>query len=104
MHLLFSFLVLRVVYMEEISLGVAFLKISIVIGVFMVNSLLAMLLLYIAKLHKRMNLCTVENIKLLDGMHEGLLILSKAAHISIFCNQPAEKILTRAMAQFKFRS
>ena len=30
-----------------------------------------------------------ENIKLLDGMHEGLLILSKSNKNVMFCNKPS---------------
>ena len=63
------------------------LKIALMIGVFFVNSLLAILILYISSLHARMKVCNTENIKLLDGMHEGLLILSKSTAKSVlFCN------------------
>ena len=39
--------------------------------------LLGMLIIYIMELQSRLFTSNVENIKLLDGMHEGLLILSK---------------------------
>ena len=48
-----------------------------------------MLILYISELHNRMNILNESNIKLLDGMHEGLLILSKTTNLSMFCNIPA---------------
>ena len=39
----------------------------------------------------------VENLKLLDGMHEGLLILSKSDNKAMFCNRPAHKLLSGAI-------
>ena len=38
------------------------------------------------------------NLKLLDGMHEGVLILSKANRSVLFCNKPSEKFLEAALA------
>ena len=35
-----------------------------------------MLIIYISNLHTKMKVTIVENMKLLDGMHEGLLILA----------------------------
>ena len=35
----------------------------------------------------------MENAKLLDGMHEGLLILSKKERRIMFCNSPVDKLL-----------
>ena len=35
----------------------------------------------------------MENIKLLDGMHEGLLILSTKDKKVMFCNKPSQKLL-----------
>ena len=36
-----------------------------------------------------------ENVKLLDQMHEGVLIFAKDTHEIIFCNNPAQKLLSR---------
>ena len=44
---------------------------------------------YISHLHKKLATTNVENVKLLDGMHEGLLILSKEGRKTMFCNRPA---------------
>ena len=53
---------------------------------FLSMSLLAILIRYISTLHERMKTYNLANIKLLDGMHEGLLILSKASRTPMFCN------------------
>lgn len=36
-----------------------------------------------------------ENLKLLDGMHEGVLILSKSNNKVIFCNKPAQNLINK---------
>ena len=67
------------------------LKLSIVLGALFVNCLLAMLIQYIASLQNRMKTFNIEKIKLLNAMHEGLLILSnseKVTRTAMFCNQP----------------
>ena len=40
----------------------------------------------------------VQNSKLLDGMHEGLLILSQSNKEVLFCNQPSHKLLKGALS------
>ena len=56
---------------------------------FLSMSLLAILIRYISTLHERMKTYNLANIKLLDGMHEGLLIISKSDNKVIFCNRPS---------------
>lgn len=45
---------------------------------------------YIFQLQSKISLTNAENIRLLDGMHEGVLILSKRTNDIIFCNKPAQ--------------
>ena len=73
------------------------IKLGIVAGTFIINAILSMMFLYISSLHSRMRSFNVENTKLLDAMHEGLLILSKADNESMFCNFPAQKLLNGAV-------
>ena len=37
----------------------------------------ALIVIYIQELHKNLTSMNIENLKLLNGMHEGLLILKK---------------------------
>jgi len=53
----------------------------------------AMVVTYISELHNKMNTTIEDNEKLLDGMHEGLLILSKDKQAVMFGNKPAKKLL-----------
>ena len=71
-----AFVNMSLIFNEQLTLSTAFIKVVSVLVVFLINSLLAMMILYISSMHKKVELCNVENIKLLDGMHEGLLILS----------------------------
>ena len=57
-------------------------------GLFFVITIIAMIILYISSLHDRMNINNIANIKLLDSMHEGLLIRSKSDKKVLFCNRP----------------
>jgi hypothetical protein len=64
--------------------------------------MLSMISLYISQLHQRMKTLNTANIKLLNGMHEGLLILSKAEtsdYSIMFCNKSAAKVFTGAISE-----
>ena len=52
--------------------------IAFVLTGFLLNALFASALIYISTLHNKMNNINQQNMKLLDGMHEGLLIISKS--------------------------
>ena len=44
-----------------------------------------------------MNSLNQSNMKLLDGMHEGLLIISRKNKEVMFCNKPSQKFLEKAL-------
>ena len=69
------FPLMAVIYKQEITVAVVATKLMYVVFVFALTSLISMVLLYISELHHKMKTSNVENVKLLDGMHEGLLIL-----------------------------
>ena len=77
------------VYEEKITSYIIFIKLFYCLIQFLIDSLMAIILLYIASLHSKMASVNVENLKLLDGMHEGLLILSKPSLKPMFCNRSA---------------
>ena len=81
---------MSVVYMEEITVVEVAMKVMYVFFVFVQTSLITIALLYISELHHKMKTFNVENVKLLDGMHEGLLILLKSdPKKPMFCNKTA---------------
>ena len=50
-------------------------------------------IVYIFQLQTKIQSANKENIKLLDGMHEGVLIISKSSQKIIFCNKPAQNLI-----------
>ena len=80
-------------YRSSISFIIQMSVISLTYIVFC--SCLSMVAIYISKLHIKMRNKNAENVKLLDGMHEGLLILSKSEMTTMFCNRPAQKLLNK---------
>jgi len=58
------------------------------------------MIIYVTKLHITLKTTNMENAKLLDGMHEGLLILSKKERRTMFCNSTADKLLTMYLGGF----
>ena len=65
------------IYMNAVTAIDVLFKLAITLGQFVVVTLIAMIPIYISTLHLKMKRLNEENINLLDGMHEGLLILSK---------------------------
>ena len=68
------------VYRDPATPYAIFIKLAIASGLFITLSMLAMVVNYIYSLHLRMQKYNVENVRLLDGMHEGLLITQKGTN------------------------
>ena len=69
--------------------------------IFVIAVLFAIGIIYISDLNMRLKTVNSQNVKMLDGMHEGILILSKAEQTTMFCNKSAQRLLQRAI-QHKF--
>ena len=74
--------------------------ITMIVIFFVVCSFIAMLIVYTTNLEQKKANALKANIQCIEGMHEGLLILSKrneanAAGVpeQLFCNKPARKLL-----------
>ena len=63
----------------------------LVIGIlfFIYSSILAIVLNYTSNLHGVLRRYIEQSANLLDGMHEGMIILSKVTGKTLFCNRPA---------------
>ena len=64
---------------------------------------------YFSQLQQKLKFTNVENIKLLDGMHEGLLILNKPVkhdnpRTVMFCNRPNYKLINTFLGQYNSNS
>ena len=94
------------IYENTVTADKLFIKLALSLGQFVILSMVAMIPLYISTLHQKLKRLNAENINLLDGMHEGLLILTKTntsvqeaiKDKILFCNRSAEKLLTRTVS------
>ena len=93
MSLLWQFAPHVLIYEIDLTTMEIIWKIGLVIALFVFCSMFAMIILYISQLQLRLRTFNLENIKLLDGMHEGLLILSNKNKKVMFCNKPSQKLL-----------
>ena len=55
-------------------------------------------IILIMQLQSKIASTNAANIKLLDGMHEGVLILSKTSKEIFYKNKPAQELLSHFMA------
>ena len=71
---------------------------------FLLTLSVAMLIFYISELHSKLNVANSENMRLLDGMHEGVLIISKAKQRIMFANKPVRKLIECALDYYNLLS
>ena len=93
------FVIKPFVFNDPLNLAKTIMSIAYVLALHLVNSLTATLFLYIAELHGKLHQLILENIRLLNGMHEGLLIISKTDQSILFVNRPVQKLLKNSLKQ-----
>ena len=95
------FVILPLIFKKTLTFGAILSKLSLSIALFLICLSLSVILRYTSDLHSRMKASNSENIRLLDGMHEGLLILDKAKKGIMFFNRPAQKLFSGAISKLK---
>ena len=78
-----------------VGLTIAFLIIATIGG---------MVFVHISEIHEKLHFTNEENIKLLNGMHEGVLILERDPSVEndvMFCNLPALKLINKFLGKFR---
>ena len=93
MHCILRFIVSTHVYNAALTVESVFKDLIYIISLLVFNLIFATLFAYLASLQERMRSTILQNAKLLNGMHEGLLILSKLDKSILFVNRPAQKLL-----------
>ena len=68
---------------------------------FIYSSMLAIILNYTINLHGVLRRYIEQSANLLDGMHEGMIIISKVTKRTLFCNRPAQLLLKGALECYK---
>ena len=82
------------------------MSVMVIIMFFFATTLIAMIIIYISQLHAQLEFSNEENVKLLDGMHEGLLIFNREDDEKkkiMFCNSPARKLFQTFVGSVKAR-
>ena len=74
---------------EEWSIAMVFGKLFDTFYCFVVLTILSMLVTYNAMIRGKMSKLIVENLNLLDKMHEGLVVLSESDKSIQFASRPA---------------
>ena len=82
-----------IMYNEVWSFGMVLGKVLNAFFLFIILTILSMLVTYIAQIRSKVNHLIVENLNLLDRMHEGLIVLSEADMKLTFASKPAVQIL-----------
>ena len=92
-----------VAYLAELNISYLIYVTGLILFYFLCLSWLSMVIVYIEDLHMNLTSMNTDNIKLLNGMHEGLLILNKNEDFKriMFCNTPVIKLITANMAVLK---
>ena len=81
----------------------------LVFAFLMITTIGGMVIVHIASIHEKLNSTNKENMKLLNGMHEGVLILNagpgniehQSNNSVMFCNKPALKLVNTFLGKLK---
>ena len=78
-----------------------FIFCSIVAFLFL-QTFMGMIILHIAKINTDLHITNEENSKLLNNMHEGVLILAKSDNSIMLSNKPAQKLIKKFINKGNF--
>ena len=91
-------------YNRVISASTIVLSVAIVFGFLITQTICGMVIVHVSQVHEKLHYTNEENMKLLNGMHEGVLILKQAPDepmTAIFCNRPAQKLINTFLGGIK---
>ena len=84
-------------YDRDLTIGSFLISLFYVLVFLLCCVLIGMIIIHISSMHHKLLFANEENVKLLNGMHEGILIIEntedKASNV-LFCNRPAQKLIT----------
>ena len=75
---------------------------GVVIGFLILQIILGMIIVHMSKIHSSLFLANEEHINLLNGMHEGILILSREDQSVMFSNKPTQKLIRKFLGYERF--
>ena len=88
-------------YRDPLTNSKIFTELASVMILFIANTTVTFCSLYVRDLHAKLGKLITENIKLLNRMHEGILIISKKSKSVVFANKPASEFLNNSCNESK---
>lgn len=82
-----------IVYNIGVDMSMILASLVATLLLFMVNCMFGMLVTYVVQLKGKMSQLMIENLKLLDKMHEGLIVISEKDRRLQFASKPAISII-----------
>ena len=82
-----------ILYNQENTVNAIVSRIALCFTVFMTSAIFGMAVTYIVRIQGRMSNLIIENLKLLNRMHEGLIVISEKDLALKFASRPAIKVL-----------
>lgn len=85
-----TFVIMGYIYEEEVTVVWVTMKMILLLLFLAFLMLFALSMAYISQFQTRLKTMNSSNVRMLDGMHEGVLILSKEHQSTMFCNRSAK--------------
>lgn len=103
-HLYFGLLV---AYVKPFTVGIFVFYLAYIFAFITLVTLVGMIITHISTVNEKLHFTNQENVKLLNGMHEGLLILGSKSNEQedinsiMFCNRTAQKLISNFLGNLK---
>jgi len=91
--MIIQFVSIPLLYHSEWTVKKVCEKLLDTLVIFIFNTMIVMLVSYIAKIRAKMTKFMYENLNLLDKMHEGVIVISEKERILQFASMPAIRLL-----------
>ena len=95
------FMVLSVVYNRPLTIREIALYIVTALALLFVSTLMNVMLIFCSEIYLRLQVADKASVNLLNGMHEGVIILSHASndqpHYFLYCNKSAQKMISQSV-------
>ena len=80
---------------EKLTVGSIYFKLMNIVGLTVFVTVYSALTTYIARIEGKLKRLILQNLGLLDGMHEGIIVLSGDDKSLEFANQPAIELINQ---------
>ena len=82
-------------HQEKLTVGSIYFKLMNIVGLTVFVTVYSALTTYIARIEGKLKRLILQNLGLLDGMHEGIIVLSGDDKSLEFANQPAIELINQ---------